>query len=97
MGSAVAALEHRDGLSCSEARGNLPRPGVELCPLHWQGGFLDTDHQGNPRLHILISICSLGCVSMETETLDNPGVTESQEFPRVFVPGRRRASPTEKL
>ena len=36
------------GLSCPGSKGNLPRPGIELCPLHWQVDSLPPDHQGSP-------------------------------------------------
>ena len=37
------------GLSCSAARGNLPRAGVKPGLLHWQMDSLPLSHQGSSR------------------------------------------------
>ena len=37
------------GLSCSEAWGNLPRPGFEPVSLALAGGFFTTEPPGKPR------------------------------------------------
>ena len=44
VGSAVMV----QGLSCSMAHGNLPRPGVEPASPALQGGFLTTGPPGKP-------------------------------------------------
>ena len=38
------------GPSCSAARGILPDPGSNLCPLHWQANSQPLRHQGSPAI-----------------------------------------------
>ena len=42
-----------------QGRWDLPGPGVEPYPLHWQVGSYPLDHQGSPRIHF--DLWLLGC------------------------------------
>ena len=50
MGSIVVA----HGLCCSMARRIFPDQGSNLCPLHWQVGFLTTGLQESPHLFVCV-------------------------------------------
>ena len=42
------------GLSCSMACGIIPDQGLNLCPLRWKVDSHPLDHQGSPRMAVLI-------------------------------------------